>query len=191
MEDTSVLDNPVFNNDNIYNTGYDLGKSSGENSTFSTPDPSLTAEGAKNLFHYLKSYNLFKEPDMLVISSNRHYYYDENDLKNVRTLVILKKLNRIKDRDTFLQTLYRMLPPNINFIGCFSNSETPKGNSFLSKLSGRFNNLLDSRTDHYIKKKYVSVLLEKYGFSIIDMTEINGLTYFYSRNSRYNVERRA
>ena len=31
-------------------------------------------------------------------------------------------------------------------------------------------------------KKDVSELLEKYGFKVIDMTEMNELTYFYSQN---------
>jgi len=191
MGNITVLNNTYFNDDNIYKINYNAGKSSYEKSNFNTANFSLTAEEGKSIFHYLKSFNLSKEPDLLLLYPNQHYYYDENDLKNVKILIILKKLNLMKDIDTFVHTLYHILPPNINFIGCFSDSKTRKGNGFLSRLSNRFNNLLDSRTDHNIDKKYVSLLLEKYGFKIIDMTEMNGLTYFNSQNSRHNIEIRA
>ena len=154
---------------------------SSEKPNFSRDNFSLTAEGGRNFFHYLKSFNLFKEPELLILSPNIHFYYDENDLKGVRTFIILKKLNLIKDLDTFLHTVFLILPENINFVGCFSDSKTVDGNGFLTGLSTRFNNFLDSRTDHNMDKKDVSDLLEKHGFKIIDMTEMNGLTFFYSQ----------
>jgi hypothetical protein len=142
----------------------------------------LTAEDGKNFFRYLKSFNLSKGPDLLILPPNDHYYYDENDLKSVKTLINLKKLNLIKFPDTFLQNLFGILPSNVNFIGCFSDSKTLRRKRFLSGLSTRFNNLLDSKTNYFMDKKYVSELLEKYGFKVIDITEMNGLTYFYSQN---------
>ena len=154
---------------------------SSEKPNFSPDNFSLTAEGGKNFFRYLKSFNLFKEPELLILSPNIHFYYDENDLKGVRTFIILKKLNLIKDLDTFLHTVFLILPENINFVGCFSDSKTVDGNGFLTGLSTRFNNFLDSRTDHNMDKKDVSDLLEKHGFKIIDITEMNGLTFFYSQ----------
>jgi hypothetical protein len=154
---------------------------SAENPNFSPENFSLTAEGGKNFFRYLKSFNLFKEPELLILSPNIHFYYDENDLKGVKTFLILKKLNLIKDLDTFLHTVFNILPENVNFVGCFSDSKSIDGNGFLSGLSTRFNNFLDSKTDHNMDKKDVSDLLEKHGFKIIDMTEINGLTFFYSQ----------
>ena len=157
---------------------------SSEKPNFSPDNFSLTAEGGKNFFRYLKSFNLFKEPELLILSPNIHFYYDENDLKGVRTFIILKKLNLIKDLDTFLHTVFLILPENINFVGCFSDSKTVDGNGFLTGLSTRFNNFLDSRTDHNMDKKDVSDLLEKHGFKIIDMTEMNGLTFFYSQTIR-------
>jgi hypothetical protein len=152
-----------------------------ESPNFSPENFSLTAEGGKNFFRYLKSFNLFKEPELLILSPNIHFYYDENDLKGVKTFLILKKLNLIKDLNTFLQTVFKILPENVNFVGCFSDSKSVDMNGFLSGLSTRFNNFLDSRTDHNMDKKEVSALLEKHGFKIIDMTEMNGLTFFYSK----------
>jgi hypothetical protein len=158
---------------------------------FSPDNFSLTAEGGKNFFRYLNRFNLFKETELLILSPNIHFYYDENDLKTVKTFIILKKLNLIEDLDTFLHTVSRILPANVNFIGCFSDSKTLNGNGFLSGLSTRFNNFLDSRTDHNLDKKDVSELLEKYGFKVVDMTEMNRLTFFYSQNVCQPIEIKA
>jgi len=49
-------------------------------------------------------------------------------------------------------------------------------------MRDRFVSLLDFRTENKLSKDDVSVLLEKNGFKIIDMTEMDGLTYFYSQN---------
>jgi hypothetical protein len=148
---------------------------------FSADNFSLTAEGGKTFFTYLKSFNLFKEPELLILSPNIHFYYDENDLKDVKTFILLKKLNLIKDLDPFLHTLSLILPANVNFVGCFSESKTFQWDGFLSGLSNKVYNLLDSKTDNNMDKKDVSELLEKHGFRIIDMSEMNGLTLFYSK----------
>jgi hypothetical protein len=188
MENISVLNNPNIDNDNIYKENFNSEYLTYVNPGSGHVDSGLTEEGIKNFFSYLKSFNLSLETDLLILTPNNHYYYDEHELKSVRTLMNLKKLNFIKDLDTFLQTLFHILPPNVNFTGCFSDSNTLKGNGFLSGLSTRFNNLLDFRTNHIMDKKDVSELLEKYGFKIVDITEMNGLTYFYSQSVRQPIE---
>jgi len=65
------------------------------------------------------------------------------------------------------------------------------GNGFLSDLSARVNNLFDLRTDRLMDKKDVSKLLGRYGFRVVDMTEMNGLTYFYSHRINQPLEIRA
>jgi hypothetical protein len=172
-------------------TDYYRAKTISEDQGFNSLSNRLTAEGGKNIFLYLKSFSLIDKPDLLILSPTSHYYYEENDFKNVRTIVNLIKLNTISNLDTFLTTLTRVLPPNVNFIGCFSDSKPLMGIGFLSELSTRFNNLLDLRTERIMDKKDVSKLLGKYGFKVIDMTEMNGLTYFYSHNIRQNFEIRA
>jgi hypothetical protein len=151
----------------------------------------LVAEGGESLFRYLKSLNLSKEPNLLVLPSNHHYFYDEEDLKDVRTLINLRKLNLIRDPEKFLQNLSKILPEGMNFIGCFSEDNNYNWEGFFSGLSIKFANFLDFKTDNRMNKKDVSGLLGKYGFKVIDMTEINGLTYFYSRNVRKPIEIRA
>ena len=158
---------------------------------FSPDNFNLTAEGGKNFFHYLKNFNLLKDRDLLILSTSSHFYYDENELKNVRTLVNLKKLNLIKNLDSFLQTIYQILPANANFIGCFADSSSQEWSEILVGLSTKVNNLLDSKTDRTMNKKDVLKLLEKHGFKIVNMSEINGLTFFYSQNVRQQGEIRA
>jgi hypothetical protein len=151
---------------------------------FSADNFNLTAEGGVTFFQYLKSFDLFREPELLILSPNIHFYYDENDLKDVRTFILLRKLNLIKDLDIFLHTLTLILPTNVNFVGCFSDNKTLKWNGFVSNISNKINNILDSKTDHFLDKKDVSELLEKHGFKIIDMTEMDDLILFYSQTVR-------
>jgi hypothetical protein len=148
---------------------------------FSADNFNLTAEGGVTFFQYLKSFDLFREPELLILSPNIHFYYDENDLKAVRTFILLRKLNLIKELDVFLDTLSHILPPNVNFVGCFSDNKTLKWNGFVSNISNKITNILDSKTDHFLDKEDVTELLKKHGFKIIDMTEMNELILFYSQ----------
>jgi hypothetical protein len=148
---------------------------------FSSDNFNLTAEGGVTFFQYLKKFDLFREPELLIHSPNIHFYYDENDLKDVRTFILLRKLNLIKELDSFIKTLTLILPHDVNFVGCFSDNKTLKWNGFVSSLSNKINNILDSKTDHFLDKEDVSELLEKYGFKIVDMTEMDELILFYSK----------
>ena len=148
---------------------------------FSEDNFKLTAEGGVTFFQYLKSFNLFKEPELLILSPNIHFYYDENDLKDVRTFILLRKLNLIKDLDAFLQTLSLILPSNVNFVGCFTDNKTIKWNGFVSNISTKINTLLDFKVHHFLDKKDVKEHLEKHGFKIVDMTEMDDVFLFYSR----------
>jgi hypothetical protein len=155
---------------------------------FRPVNSNLTTESGTNFLHYLKRFNLFSEPEVLIIYPNIHFFYAENELKSVRTFIMTKKLNLIKDMDTFLQNVFENLPANVHFIGCFCDSNISKRKGFISEISNRFNNLMDSVTDRIIDKKYVSELLEKNGYKVIDMTEIDGLTFLYSQNVRHPVK---
>jgi hypothetical protein len=148
----------------------------------------LTAERGMTFFRYLKRFNLFNEPDLLILYPNIHFYYDENELKSVRTFINLKKLNLIKDLDSFLNSVFSITPMNINFVGCFTDRKPHKGIEFITGLSTRFTNLLDSKTDNNMDKTEVTKLLEKYGYKVVDMMEAKGVTFFYSRKVHPPVE---
>jgi hypothetical protein len=144
-------------------------------------------EGDENFLDYLQWNGLANESNMLVLSSKFHYYYDHEELKEVTTLINLKKLNLIKHLDDFLHTIGAGLSPKTNFIGCFSDRKSQKGISISSRMYKKFINFLDSRIDIEIDSKDMSRMLESHGFKIIDMTEINGLTYFRTQNYRRAV----
>jgi hypothetical protein len=150
---------------------------------FSADSFSLTAEGGVTFFKYLKKFDLFKEPELLILSPNIHFYYDENDMKSVRTFILLRKLNLIKDLDEFIRTLSLILPPKVNFVGCFRDNKTLKWNGFVSNISNKITNILDSKTDNILDKKEVTLLLEKHGFSMVDITDMDELILFYSKTS--------
>lgn len=187
MENVSVLNYPSILNESFYLTHFNRETTTRRKSGFSPTITKVIAEGGENFFLYLKKLGLSKEDNMLALSSVHHYFYDENELKSVRTLVNLKKLNHIQNLDRFLQTLFHMLPHDADFIGCFSNDKTQQENGLPSykpsRLLSRFINFIDSRTDRILDKPKVSDALERNGHKIVDMTEIDGIMYFHSKLS--------
>ncbi len=65
--------------------------------------------------------------------SRFHYYYDSEELKNVKTVVNLRKLNLIKDLNSFFNNVSMILPKKTDFIGCFAD----KGHTTGENLSSR------------------------------------------------------
>jgi hypothetical protein len=183
MEDLSLMNKSNSLMDNKVDTNFNKAKISPERTMTNTAIDSLIAEAGENFFHYLNWHGLANEPNLLVLSSRHHYYYDHSELKSVTTLINLKKLNMIKHLDSFLNTVYGILSPKTNFIGCFSDRENQKGIGLPSRMYKKFINFLDSKTDIEIDKEDVLRLLESHGFKVIDMTEISGLTYFRTQNN--------
>jgi hypothetical protein len=144
----------------------------------------LAAEVDENFLNYLHWHGLANEDNLLVLSSKLHYYYDYEELKDVTTLINLKKLNLVKHLDDFLKSLYDGLSPKTNFVGCFADRSAQKGVSKTSRLYKRFLNFLDAKIDVEIDSEDFSRILESHGFKVIDMTVINGLTYFRTQNHR-------
>lgn len=184
---------PIFNGSEIKHANTD--KSTHGISGFFPAIVTMIAEDGNNFFRYLKDLGLSRENDLVVLSSRHHYFYDENELKHVKTLVNLRKLNRIKYLDEFLYTLVQVLPPDTKFVGCFSDFEVSEKSeiSFLrpiKHLGYKISNFY-SGTEKILNKNRVSEILESFGFKIIDMTEMNGLTYFCAQNLRKPVELRA
>jgi hypothetical protein len=190
MENISVLEKGVNNN-----------KLNGENfneklllyeRTFTNPVvENIISEGGDDLFKYLSWTGLAKEPNLMVLSSMHHYYYDHKDMAGIKTLVNLKKLNQVKHLDSFLHTLFRILPPRAYFVGCFRNSSSrTKRTSFYN--SSRFFtgivNILDPSSERALTKKGVTQLMEEHGFKIIDITDLNKTTFFWAQNLRKSCE---
>jgi hypothetical protein len=182
MENISISNKPGINTEKKVSKSLNGSKKSAKAAKTSPVIDNLIAEGGENFFHYLNRVGLADETNMMVLPSNRHYYYDHSELEGVTTLVNVKKLNLINHLDSFLQTVSDVMSPKTNFIGCFADSKTEKENGLSSRMYKRFINFLDSKTDNEIDKNDVSRLLESRGYKVIDMTEINGLTYFRTQN---------
>jgi hypothetical protein len=160
----------------------------------------LTEEIRVDLINYLDRMGLVNESGMLVIPSTRHYFYDAEDLKGVKTIVNLKQLNHVREIRDFLQKISELLPEKSNFVGCFVDNKIQNGfsdkygnlplplsqkaeayeNGIESRIPfiNRMYSFIDSRTNRYLTRRLVSRLLEECGLEIVSMNNMNGLTYF-------------
>ena len=182
MESTTVIERPVTKNESEIRTNLNKSNMSAKPHKKNIVADKLASQIDENFINYLNYHGLTEEDNMLILSSNQHYYYDYDELKEVTTLINCKKLNLIKHLDDFLQTICNGLSPKTNFIGCFTDCKSPNGESTVSRLYKRFINFLDAKTDYEIDRNDFSRLLESCGFKVIDMKEINGLTYFRTQN---------
>jgi hypothetical protein len=157
-------------------------------------------EDRNDFFNYLDLLGLTKVPDLIILPPVHHYYYEAEDLKNLKMLVNLKHLNYIKNLMNFLYAIYHILPDLSYFAGSFfvnekqtvlfsRSQEIPahvtgsaemkrKGFSSGMPLLDRMHSLIDFGAKRYLTKGSVSFFLEEALFKVLDMTEINGVTYF-------------
>jgi hypothetical protein len=168
----------------------------------------LMTEGNTGFNNYIEWLGLSQDPKLVVLSSIHHYYYDAEEMKNIKTVVNLKELNYIKDISSFLHSMFLILPPKCHLLGCFVDSKKQSIFSFRERKPDAVNarqteevkngivssvpilntifTFLDAKTNKYLSRKNVTFLLENNGFKVIDMTELNGFTYFCSQNQRRN-----
>jgi hypothetical protein len=163
----------------------------------------MTLEGHEDFYEYLKGLGISKDRNAIFLSSVRHYYYDAEEMKSVKTIINLKELNQIKQVKSFLHSIHHTLPQKSNFIGCFVDNKKVNGFELRNNVSSSHNHisfddiensvtssnpflnmlysLMDLKTNKFLSARSVSVMLEDYGFKVLDMKEINGLTYFHAR----------
>ena len=165
----------------------------------------LDIEVRQALIDYLDRKGLVKESGMLVIPSSRHYFYDAEDMKGIRTVITLRQLNYIREVRDFLKQITGLLPAKSNFIGCFiDNRAHGTGSEKVSSSSGqvsdkteayengiesripfinRMYSIIDFRTNRYLTRRAVTNLLKESGLELVGMTDINGFTYFHARKN--------
>ena len=163
----------------------------------------LISEGGEGFYNYVNRIGLANDSNLIVLSSQHKYYYDSEEIDKVRTVINLKELNLIKQISSLLHSHLRFLPLRCNFVGCFVNNEKTdryalrKSSCYNEKIKNNdkvelgiisrfpFLNMLysimDSRTNKYMSEGLVTSMLSVHGFKVIDMTELNGLTYFHSQ----------
>jgi hypothetical protein len=169
----------------------------------------LNADVRTDLINYLEELGLVNEPAILVIPSSRHYFYDIDDMKGVKTIVNLKQLNYVREIRDFLHRISEMLPRESNFVGCFIDNRSQNGfsdkygnlprnvsekaeayeNGIESRIPfiNRMYSFIDLKTNRYLTKKTVTNLLEECRLQLVEMKEINGLTYFNARKKSAEV----
>lgn len=157
-------------------------------------------EGRENFFNYIDWLGFARDPNLVVLSSMHHYYYDEEEMKRAKTLVSMRELNKIKHTNSYIHSIFNIMQPKSYFIGCFVDNKKLTGFVFKDKSSenqserdsqalengiiSRYPLLnmifryLDSKTNKYLSGKEVTSLLSDHGFKVLDMTELDGITYF-------------
>jgi hypothetical protein len=206
MRNSVTINNlDIINNQRI-NTFVNFGGSSVELAKSNPVLKVLINENCENFTKYLERLDLPKDTNLVVLSSLHHYYYDAEEMTNVKTVINLKELNQIKQLKDFLHSIYHILPPECKFIGCFINNKKQSGfvlnsspsDSYYKRNSDAIENgvvssspflnmifnMIDSKTNKYMSERSVSLLLDEYGFKVLDMTEMDGLTYFCAQNLR-------
>ena len=169
----------------------------------------LIGEGHEDFYNYLDWLGLVRKHDLLILAASHHYYFEIEDLKNIKTVVTLKKLNNIESPKEFLKEIYNILPHKCHFIGSFTDnrkqniftpvkrstdeSDAPRSDS--EQVTGRWNSFLnvlygiiDAKANRYMSERIVKLLLEETGLKILDITEFNGLTYFCTQKVNPSVE---
>lgn len=165
----------------------------------------LISEGGDDFYNYIQRIGLQNDPNMIVLSARHHYYYDSDEMKKMQTVINLKELNQIKQIKSLLSSCLYFLPENCNFIGCFinnmkfdryilRNSANLRKNKKISEsvelgitsrvpLLNMIYSVMDLRTNAYMTRSSVSLLLNEYGFKVLDMTDNDGVTFFHSRKA--------
>ena len=177
----------------VHNSGTENGRFLfGDNQGVNNPVlKNILSEGGDDFYNYLSWIGLSKDPNLMVLSSNHHYYYDHNDLLGIKTLVNIKKLNLVRHLESFLHILYRILPAKAYFVGCFRNCSQNAVSSRLKDTPGYINgimNIFNAGNERSLTKRGVTKLLEEHRFKVIDITDINGLTYFWAQSIRRQGE---
>lgn len=120
----------------------------------------------------------------LVLPEKHSFYYDDSEIKAYSIVVNLKKLNDIKQLENFLYSLYHSSKANTYFCGCFIQNKRPdkiSGNHKIRKYVRALTLLIDSLTVRLLSEHDVKSLLDAHQFNVINMKEIQGVTYFYSK----------
>jgi hypothetical protein len=166
----------------------------------------LVCEGNESFRHYIEWLGLSRDPKILILSSIHHYYYDAEEMQNIKTVVNLKELNHLKEINNFLHSMFLILPPKCYLIGCFIDNKRQSGfslrkrsvdpntpgkkmetsNGIVSSIPflNTIFNILDAKPNKYLSAKNVSQLLRNNGFKVMDMTELSGMTYFCAQSQR-------
>lgn len=163
----------------------------------------LIAEMGEGFYNYVNWIGLAKDPNLIVLSSQHYYFYDAEEMNNVKTVINLKELNKIKRVKSLLQSYLHFLPQKSNYIGYFVDNkkidryslrDSPSHFDNKKKFEHIDNNIIscipfinmlyskmDLRTNSFMSERSVTSLLRDYGFKVLNLTEHEGFTFFHSQ----------
>ncbi|MFO7851452.1 MAG: hypothetical protein ACQERS_05340 [Bacteroidota bacterium] len=162
----------------------------------------LSNDGCEDFYNYIDWLDIAKNLNVIVLPAVKYFYYIPEDLKNTETVINLKPLNLIKDLRSFLVKIYTFLPEYSYFTGYFEDYSNGKnqsdekdkyqpGENADKVISGNKQNrhklswfykiiniLFNTGIKQRLSKKSARSLLEGVGFTVHDITELNGKKYF-------------
>ena len=141
-----------------------------------------------SFFRYMKGAGLAGGQGLIVLSSHEGANWGRMDLRRATTLISLRRLDLIKHLEMFLSTLVSLLPPDTSFVGCFAHGRSERYDhaGFMASLNPLHVHRGDSGYP-VLSRDRVSAILERCGLVIIDMKQLNGLTYFHSRKKHNSI----
>ena len=142
-----------------------------------------------DFFQYVNNSGLLKkDSDVLFLTTTKHFYYHKEELEKVDIIINTKKLNYISKLDDYIYMLYKMLSGNTIFYGCFLDNKTPlamKGPNKYLKFLESIMSIVDTKTIRLLSKKNIEAIFKSYNFEIINMEDVNDVTYFYCKKVDY------
>ena len=144
----------------------------------------LISTGGLSLARFLMNTGLFRKQGMIILSQHDHANFTASELGRITTLITVRRLNLVKHLEMFLNSLAHILPPDTNFVGCFSPAKDRNpGYGSTGRSDGITGMFFHDRHPewHVLNSSLVSEMLERNGLSLISMTEMNGVTWFCSR----------
>jgi hypothetical protein len=123
--------------------------------------------------------NIKDDSNTLILSPVHHYYYNIDEIKDVRTLIHTKELNKVSDLKRFMNNTLHVLSKDSMFIGCFRDNKIRQNIFYRNRVFYWFNNILDGNAIYrYMSRTMVIKMFMKLKLEIIDMSEVDGITYF-------------
>ncbi len=160
----------------------------------------LCYEDSEDFYNYLDWLDLASISKTLVLPRKKHFFYSATDFQGLEVVINLKSLNKFSELNYFLKTIYNSISDHCYFTGYFNDSnntmvEIPKpvkyletkeisdikyknNNASLTWLSDKLAKLFIADYDNALSRDSVRKLLKKTGFTVHDITELNGKTYF-------------
>jgi hypothetical protein len=134
-----------------------------------------------DFYNYINNLGLRKKSRTLILSAVSFFYYEPSEVYKFKDVVCLKNLNSIEKLDSFITSISVSLKIGTNFYGCFINNKFGQKSFKYFSFFEFITLLIDTKMKRLMSQKDVSILLAANNFKILDMKEINGIIYFYSK----------